>query len=220
MYKTDQTADVFYENLIGVLQAVVQQEPSGRFEFSCYINGAPGTAGTRTFICANAIDLSANWIVNAIKKLPRDTELALNSRYYVKKRVLHIPMIDFLGGDAADLELQHFKRLGLNSKCPWLLANSGNSFHAYFGTLLSNRDWLSYLGCLLLQTPPTHNGKPMPIDVRWIGHSLINGFTALRCSGRTSRYKQIPRFVTRAESLESTTIDVNSLQSHPGVHEH
>jgi hypothetical protein len=58
---------------------------------------------------------------------------------------------------------------------------SGNSYHFYGRTLLEHRDWVKFIGRSLLLEPL--------VDVRYLGHCLLDGFASLRISahGETQR---------------------------------
>ncbi len=195
MHKSGKATLAFYERLVGLLREVARRAPSGQFEFSKYINGLPGTAGTRILLRIQEDEISTSWIRKTIDMLTGSEELALNSRYYVSGQIFHIPMIDFLSDNLRDLQFTKIEKFATRMEASCILANSGNSYHAYFSALLDECKWRAYLGELLLQTPPVYEGNPMPIDIRWVGHSLINGFSALRCSRRTARYKHTPYLI-------------------------
>jgi hypothetical protein len=197
LHKVGKAPRSFYDALVRLLRDVARREPSGEFEFSRYINGLPGTAGTRTFVHVQENKISASWIQQTIDALTGQEELALNSRYRVNGRILHIPMIDFVAGNLQDLQFEKIEKFACRLRASCIVASSGNSYHAYFSALLDESEWRAYLGELLLQTPPVYEGSPMPIDVRWVGHSLINGFSALRCSRRTPRYKHTPYLIEK-----------------------
>lgn len=116
-------------------------------------------------------------------------------------------MIDFVTSDFHQVQLYKVQRIAASYDSSWLIAESGNSFHAYMGKLLDEKEWTAYLGELLLQTPPAHEGEAMPIDVRWIGHSLIRGYTALRCSCRTTAYRQLPRYLVGGRETKAAKPD-------------
>lgn len=212
MRKTGKAFRPFYDGLVSLLREIARREPSGRFEFSRYINGLPGTAGTRTFVYVQEDKISTAWIQQTIDTLTGSEELALNSRYHVNGQILHIPMIDFVAGNLQELQFDKINKFADYWKAICIIASSGNSYHAYFSALLDESKWRAYLGELLLQTPPVYEGNPMPIDIRWVGHSLINDFSALRCSGRTPRYKHTPYLV------ENNVLNKLAMANHSNFH--
>jgi hypothetical protein len=95
-----------------------------------------------------------------------------NMELCVRSRVggMHIPMIDFVGRDLDSI------RSFVNGFCmPYFIFDSGNSYHYYGCDLYNQREWLGFIGELLLN-------KDQIVDVRWIGHSLKSGHTSLRLS--------------------------------------
>jgi hypothetical protein len=62
----------------------------------------------------------------------------------------------------------------------------------YFHTALPADQWHRFLGRILLWTPPISNAAPVPVDARWVGHSLVQGFSALRLTKHTANYLQPP----------------------------
>jgi len=101
--------------------------------------------------------------------------LAASSKVRLKDgSVAHIPMIDFKCAptqENVDLAREAFAKIG---QTDGVLLNSGNSFHYYGQTLLSENEWLTFLGHSLLLSDF--------IDTRYVGHALINGECRLRLS--------------------------------------
>lgn len=99
--------------------------------------------------------------------------------------VFHIPMMDFrcevLSGNLAKIE--EFLRL-FGQKGAILF--SGKSYHYYGIELLSQEEWLVFLGrCLLFCDPK--DPRYVYTDIRYVGHRLIDGYTNLRISKETRR---------------------------------
>ena len=167
-------------------------------EFSKYVYVHYGETLSRNMVQISASQLTVDWVEQQISSLSELEEFALHSR--VKRRFsdthyFHLPMIDFIGPDDIEVLSEKVKSLDTIVQSPLWLYSSGNSMHGYYFSLLSEPLWHQYLGALLLCNPPSkiHNDC---IDARWIGHSLEHGFSALRWSKNTPRYKSLPTLIT------------------------
>ena len=69
--------------------------------------------------------------------------------------------------------------------------SSGHSFHAYSTKLLTHKEWLSFMGSLLLVN--SVDAQNSIIDTRWIGHRIMSGYGSLRWSNNSGKYLQIPK---------------------------
>jgi hypothetical protein len=143
-------------------------------------------------------DISLEWLVDQFSELRLDQEMAWHSWVEDKHTVFHIPMIDFIGRPDHSLILSMTRTLTteLELKGDLFLFDTGRSLHGYYPDLIPEHAWPKYLGLLLLLNQHSH---PPLIDTRWIGHALTRGFTALRWSNNTSRYRSMPRMVSVAE---------------------
>lgn len=169
-----------------------KQSADYKLSFSKYDIGEPGFQyiQERKIIHVNRSKFGFDWLEQQINTLKLNQELTWNSNVKIANKLYHVPMIDFedgidsevLKGIASDL-ISELKLQEL-----WLL-KSGRSFHGYGSPLLSRQEWYHYLG-LLLTLPRNY---PC-VDSRWIGHSLKRGYSALRWSHKTNRYKQLPYF--------------------------
>jgi hypothetical protein len=86
----------------------------------------------------------------------------------------HLPMIDFRcepSDDNLRAVTDVARAIGERSGA---FLNSGNSYHYYGLNVLGERDWVAFLGKCLLFAPL--------VDVRYIGHRLIDGHCRLRLS--------------------------------------
>jgi len=120
-------------------------------------------------------------------RLAEKRALAITSsvKLFNTEEIFHIPMMDFkCEASPENLEkIQEFLRK-IGQKGVVLL--SGRSYHYYGIELLSERDWLLYLGkCLLFIDF---------VDSRYVGHRLIDGYTSLRIS-REIRRPNLPKVV-------------------------
>lgn len=168
-------------------------------EFSIYSQAKSGDPVEREIFKVHFLEVKKEWLETLILDLKPGQEIALNSRVFVNGKIKHIPMIDFLNTvDFYEVSKRIYKisKFLIVSK-PHLYL-SGNSLHAYFFEILLNEDsWRKYLGSLLLIDPPAPSNSDLQsgfeiVDSRWVGHSLENGFSALRWSNNSSRYKKIP----------------------------
>ncbi|HJP90748.1 MAG TPA: SIR2 family protein [Pyrinomonadaceae bacterium] len=108
-------------------------------------------------------------------QLPPNFVLAASSRVQLKNgKVAHLPMIDFKcdpTDENMELAKEAFVKIG---QTDGVLLNSGNSFHYYGERLMTETEWVDFLGhCLLLSDF---------IDTRYVGHALINKECRLRLS--------------------------------------
>lgn len=124
-----------------------------------------------------------------INKTPLNMELALHSKIKTQEgNFLHIPMIDMSTKSSVQLsKLQPYLGEKLYKSIAWY--ESGRSYHGYGGFLIEHDDWISLMGKLLLTNKP---GFPPTVDLRWVGHRLIAGYSALRWTKQTKQYLQEP----------------------------
>ena len=143
-------------------------------------------------------DLSFDWLEDTLQKLKPGQELALHSAVVINDEVCHIPMIDC--GSKTDTKANSalLKTLSERWNFELKIYSSGRSFHGYGDRLISDKNWVRYMGELLLLNLP---GKAKVIDTRWIGHRLIAGYSSLRWSCNSSQYKKFPTLVGRIEDL-------------------
>lgn len=164
------------------------------FEYSIYTPGPPGITLSRNLKRVNANDLHMSWLLSEIRSLAPSEELAWHSRVHSPDGVFHIPMVDFVGR-------MHQEEIGLRlaelgervGTCPYVY-DSGRSRHAYFGTLLDEAQWHSFLGSVLLLNPSGTSAQHI-VDCRWVGHSLEHGYSALRWSCNSPMYSGLPTLV-------------------------
>lgn len=101
----------------------------------------------------------------------------------------HLPLIDF----ACDPKYNEIGRRDdirhpLRFK-KMMFFNSGRSMHAYGITLLTQEEWVKFMGrCLLMNFD-----EVTTVDTRWIGWCLDRGFSALRLTCQNEKYKQMPQ---------------------------
>ena len=167
------------------------QKDQATFSFSKYVYAPDSLFDERQFFAVLGSDLSEERVSRELASLRPDQELAIHSTVQVKGKNLHIPMIDFSVEDAVtgavfDRMSRYLpKAIMLNMA----VYASVRSFHAYSTTLLTPREWLEFMGRLLLINPPR---RPDIVDSRWIGHRLIWGFGSLRWSNNSGQYVGLP----------------------------
>lgn len=165
--------------------------PDATFTFSKYVYTPDSLFDEREFLSFSGNDVTEARINQEISALRPNQELALHSNVRIKGKNFHIPMIDFslegiVNREVFDRMSQYLpKALMLNMA----VYSSGRSFHAYSTTLLTPKEWLDFMGRLLLITP---RNQPDVVDSRWIGHRLIGGFGSLRWSNNSGTYLGTP----------------------------
>ena len=134
--------------------------------------------------------LDPKHIEEIILATPPGQELAIHSNFLLSNgETNHLVMVDMATSSQAHLEkLRIFLGDNLFKNILWF--SSGRSFHGYGSNLLNERDWIKFMGLLLLANRP-HFG--WTVDPRWIGHRLIAGYAALRWTKNTDYYINMPR---------------------------
>ena len=119
--------------------------------------------------------LTLDNLLERIKRLPEDRALAVTSRvtlYDQRKR--HIPMVDFRC-EPTEAYLQNITEwMHEIDNTGGLVLKTTNSYHYYGITLLTDRQWVKFVGRCLLLVPD--------VDVRYLGHRLMEGWGSLRLS--------------------------------------
>jgi hypothetical protein len=123
---------------------------------------------------------------------PQGQEFALHSNFRLMGGAcLHIVMVDMATSARAHLDkLRSFLGDHYFQSIAWY--SSGRSFHGYGEHLLSEPEWVKFMGLLLLINQP----KLEPtVDPRWIGHRLLAGYSALRWTRNTAQYLALPKSI-------------------------
>lgn len=136
--------------------------------------------------------LDSDFIESVFKNTPINQELAFHSKILATNGVYkHIPMIDMSTGSTAQLaKLKPF--LGEDTFHDFKWFKSGRSFHGYGNILLSEKEWVEFMGKLLLAN---QKGLAPTVDPRWVGHRLIAGYSALRWTKNTNYYLSLPNSI-------------------------
>lgn len=168
------------------------------FTYSRYEVAPPGfqaLAPRSPVLQVSACDITPDWIADRFAELSPKEELAWHSWVECRGVDCHIPMIDFVGRPrySTICALGQMLAAEISFAGDLALFNTGRSFHGYFPDLIPEHSWPRYLGHLLLLNQ--HDRQPL-IDTRWVGHALVRGFTALRWSHNTDRYKAMPSLVS------------------------
>lgn len=132
-----------------------------------------------------------------MQRAPQGQEMAIHSDVrLLTGEVVHLVMLDMSTSAKAHLEkLKAF--LGDNFFEEIIWYRSGRSFHGYGQTLLTQDEWVKFMGLLLLANQP----KLEPtVDPRWIGHRLLAGYAALRWTKNTDYYISMPIQLSEAKA--------------------
>jgi len=159
--------------------------------FSIYKYQPQSILDERTFIDVELKNFSEDYLISLIKSLNEGEELAFHSLVNVGGKSMHIPLIDFscqpkdILNAKAELRkvIPNFLMSGFN------YYDSGRSMHAYGSSLLKPKEWLQFMGRLLLANLPN---QLIVIDSRWIGHRVLGGFSSLRLSCNSQQYLKSP----------------------------
>lgn len=164
------------------------------FTYSRYEIAPPGlqaVAPRSAVLRVPASEVTSDWIADRLAELSPNQEMAWHSLVESRGFGLHIPMIDFIGRppDSVLCELGRILAGEMGLRHRLVVFETGRSFHGYFPDLIPEHAWPKYLGQLLLLNE--HDDPPI-VDTRWVGHALVRGFTALRWSHNTNRYRAMP----------------------------
>lgn len=132
-------------------------------------------------------EMTSTHLVQIIERLAEKEAIAVTSNLKLLNtdEKFHIPMIDF-NCDISAKNLERIQEFLRKIEQRGVVLESGRSYHYYGIDLLSQKDWLLFLGkCLLFLD---HIGS------RYIGHRLIDGYTSLRIS-TSQRRPVLPKVV-------------------------
>lgn len=172
------------------------------FELSIYEYEPQSVLDTREIFKIRAADFTQEAIENKIDNLAPNKELAFHSILRHNKKKYHIPMIDFQAPENKIREsISSLEKVIPKSIFNELVFyNSGRSCHAYSLKIISNSEWIDFMGRLLLVS---HPHEDQIIDTRWIGHRLMSGFSSLRWSANTDQYLALPRKIIIHSTLNN-----------------
>ena len=132
-------------------------------------------------------------IQNELSLLEENEELAFHSKIRIKDKFYHFPFIDFaIPVNDWDFEQDfiRLKRIIPHIASTLVLFNSGRSLHGYSLKLLTRKEWIDFMGRLLLVDLANTDRKL--IDSRWIGHRLMGEYSSLRWSNNSRKYLSEP----------------------------
>jgi hypothetical protein len=187
---------VVEEHPLLVVENIIARHGAGlTFTYSYYEVAQPGfqaMAPRSAVLRVRARDLTPEWVDDRFRELKANEELAWHSWVECQGTGYHIPMIDLVNSPSRSILRDLSRRLvsEMSLSGDFVYFETGQSFHGYFSDLVSERAWLNYLGQLLLLNK---EDWPQTIDTRWVGHALARGFSALRWSNNTTRYRAMPR---------------------------
>lgn len=170
------------------------QKEGAVFTFSKYTYTPDTLFDDREIITIAGSEVSSAWISSTLESLRPDQELAFSSLIKINGKTFHIPMIDLAANelDGRDMFSRMSRYLSRSVTMNMAFYSSGRSFHAYASTLLPPKEWISFMGKLLLINK---KNQPEIIDSRWIGHRLIGGYGSLRWSNNSGQYLSEPRAI-------------------------
>lgn len=129
-------------------------------------------------------------------RLAPDEDIAFHSRVtlapYMPSPQRHLALLDLQGDTSLEghASLQQLIRERLPDRVA--LFSSGRSYHLYGLSLLTQEEWVQFMGRSLLLNMP---GREEVVDSRWIGHRLLAGYGALRWTKNSARYIAEPRLL-------------------------
>lgn len=136
-------------------------------------------SGWRLFEQTRA-DLDVHRLEALVAALGPDVALGMTSRVALADGTLrHLLMMDFrcdVGPHAQDAVVDALRVMGHGHG---VLLDSGASYHFYGLELVDDDGWRRFMGQALLVAPL--------VDVRYIAHRLIDGFSVLRVTATTSK---------------------------------
>jgi len=171
----------------------LREKKNVAFQFSKYIYKPDSLFDEREYLDIGSNEFSERKVIQLIESLNSDQELAIHSKLSVNGRTLHIPMVDFaMEGPLTFDTIYRLKQfLPKNVISNMAFYDSGRSLHAYSTTLISPKEWIEFMGRLLL----VNKIDLEIIDNRWIGHRLLGGYSSLRWSNSSGQYLSEPRII-------------------------
>lgn len=169
--------------IFNLRKQLLENRPNLILEFSRYVHKSYGQTLSREILHVDARDVTPIWLQDQIDCLTGDQELAFHSKVKLPggTETFHLPMIDFIISKSSKVILSRLEQLDKALYESFYLYRSGNSFHGYSFQLLPESMWLHFLGRILLfNLPPQYDEEV--VDARWVGHSLVHGFSSLRWS--------------------------------------
>lgn len=153
--------------------------------------------------------LNEGSFLQMLMDLESGEEVACHSQVLSMGKNYHLPMIDFGYKGMSPGESESLRELCSHWNIDFNIYTSGRSYHAYGNRLLTESDWVKFMGSLLLMNKPS--GFKL-IDERWVGHRLMAGYSALRWSKNSSHYKKYP---TQSGYISARQVVIDSMNEFP-----
>jgi hypothetical protein len=133
-------------------------------------------------------EITPHRLERLLDDLPGESALAVASEVILDAgKIAHIPLLDFQCAKSRknlNFLIAAMRRIDVNGG---MILASANSYHFYGRSLLKQAEWHQFVGrCLLLD--------PL-VDVRYLGHCLLDGFAALRISRQGQSPHGVPYVV-------------------------
>ena len=181
-------------------------------ELSVYTYHPQSISDEREVFHVPPMDLG-DFLIHTTANLSSGQEVAFHSKVLVNtgthQEVRHIPMIDFCAKVSDSVVKKTEQVLAeFNITNAWLF-HSGRSFHLYGGSLLTHKEWIRFMGRVLLMNSPDQSEV---IDSRWVGHCLMAGTSRLRLTKNSDHYISEPKFVKAINAF--TDFHKNKLLEH------
>lgn len=131
---------------------------------------------------------------------PEGWERGITNRVIAGGRTMYVPMFDMKGKYYAPEQLKEAfgrKFYDKNYQDISYVFETDSSYHVYVPDLLTEQEWRELMLDSLIPVNPTGS---LSVDTRWVGHALLQGFTAIRVSNFTKTV--IPFAVHRPENKE------------------
>jgi hypothetical protein len=162
------------------------------FHFSKYIYIPNSIDDKRKHFIIKGNEFTKERIESEIASLDKGEELAFHSTIEINRKTYHFPFIDFsisINDWNFDRDFIRLKRT-IPKAHEIILFNSGRSLHGYSLKLLTQKEWIDFMGRLLLVDLANTSYKI--IDSRWIGHRLMGRYSSLRWSNNSGKYLTEP----------------------------
>ena len=182
---------LWLRHLLSVLIENKNLSTSAIIKFSKYKYKPQTYEDSRKVFDLSVFEINKSTLFDILMDLEDDEELALHSEIIDMDKIYHLPLIDFGGKDNKLFE-STFRNFCDFWDIEFQIFSSGRSYHAYGNRLLSEKQWISFMGSLLLLNIP---GASKIIDDRWVGHRILGGYAALRWSKNTIQYKKYPTHI-------------------------
>lgn len=157
----------------------------------CVYSKAYNDATRREFTFLNKEKI-IDTLKNDLIKLEYYEEIGLSSKMYIDGNEFYLPQIDFIGKKPINEILPYLQPLhNFLNYTPFYIYDTGKSYHGYFDTKLSKKEWYKYLGQLLLVNSPENE----IIDSRWVGHCLNRECSVLRLTHNSPSHIQYPELI-------------------------